>query len=72
MAGKNYTVRIDGHEVPEGPSETGEFGLSKGELKLMNVSAPLILSPGESRASQGARINSFPTRSYAIFRRKCT
>ena len=66
MAGKNYTVRIDGHEVPEGPSETGEFGLSKGELK------PLILSPGESRASQGARINSFPTRSYAIFRRKCT
>jgi len=33
MANKNYTVRIDGHEVPQGPSETGDFGVSKAELK---------------------------------------
>ena len=41
MAGKNYTVRIDGHEVPEGPSETGDFGLSKGELKHIILSQVL-------------------------------
>ncbi len=32
MSGKDFTVRIDGREIPDGPSETGDFGLSKAEL----------------------------------------
>ena len=35
MADKDYTVRINGREIPHGPSETGDFGLSKEELELI-------------------------------------
>jgi len=35
MADKGYTLRIDGREVPDGPSETGDFALSKKELELI-------------------------------------
>jgi hypothetical protein len=35
MTDKNHTVRIDGQEIPDGPSETGGFGLSKDEFRYL-------------------------------------
>jgi hypothetical protein len=35
MSDNNFTVRIEGREIPDGPSETGDFGLGKKELELI-------------------------------------
>jgi hypothetical protein len=35
MTSDDYTVRIDGREIPKGLSETGGFGLSRDELRYL-------------------------------------